>query len=365
MPPGLPATLQPDLQLVTNAPLASRTRFSVESSVGWQAGLNETPASLRNWLELPPGFNPRTLALAARWREDERADQHLVERALTMFREQPFRYTLQPPRLGRDSVDDFLFETRSGFCEHYAGAFVVLMRALDIPARVVTGYQGGERNPVDDWWLVRQADAHAWVEVWLSDRGWVRVDPTAAVAPERIERGVRLESRFADIPGIDAAAPLLARLRFNFDAITNAWNQWLLSYDKGRQQHLLERLGLRADDWRSLAAALALALTVIVGTIAVLTLHPRRARDPVERAWDEFCQRMAATGLMRLPHETASNYLRRVERMLEPESVPEARRIVALYNRLRYDRPTAGDRETDPQRVDVRKLHRCVRQFRP
>ena len=365
MPSGLPARLQPDLQLVTNAPLVSRTRFRVESSVGWQAGLNETPASLRNWLELPPAFNPRTLALAARWREESDGDQHLVERALTMFREQPFRYTLQPPRLGRDSVDDFLFDTRSGFCEHYAGAFVVLMRALDIPARVVTGYQGGERNPVDDWWLVRQADAHAWAEVWLSERGWVRVDPTAAVAPERIERGVRLESRFADIPGINAAGPLLARLRFNFDAVTNAWNQWLLSYDKGRQQRLLERIGLHPDDLRSLAAALALALTVIVGAIAVLTLHPRRARDPVERAWDEFCQRMAATGLTRLPHETASSYLRRVERLLEPENIPEARRIVALYNRLRYGGPPAGERESDRQRLDVRKLHRCARQFKP
>jgi len=278
-PPGLRVSLTADLQLVASAPLDARARYRAESSTQWQAGLNETRNSLQNWLELPAGFNPRTLALAAQWRAETLAadsvggrtpqrgevDLRLIERALAMFRQQPFRYTLQPPLLGRHSVDDFLFETRSGFCEHYAGAFVVLMRALDVPARIVTGYQGGERNPVDGWWLVRQADAHAWAEVWLDGRGWTRVDPTAAVAPERIERGVRLEPGFAGVPGLDLAKPLLATLRFRFDALANAWNQWLLSYDRGRQARLLERLGLTADDWRAIAGLLALSLTAIVG----------------------------------------------------------------------------------------------------
>jgi len=377
-PQGLAASLLPDLQLVASRPLGARTRYRVESSLAWQAGLNETRTSLQNWLGLPPGFNPRTLEMAAQWRAETLAaasrdgrvpargepalDRLLVDRALAMFREQDFRYTLQPPLLGRDSVDDFLFGTRAGFCEHFAGAFVVLMRALDIPARVVTGYQGGERNPVDGWWLVRQADAHAWAEVWLAGSGWTRVDPTAAVAPERIERGVRLEAQFAGLPGLDAAAPLLDALRFRLDALGNAWNQWLLSYDRGKQRRLLERIGLEADDWRAIAGLLALSLTAIVGAIAVLTLHPRRARDPVERAWDDFCQRLAVTGLSRQPHETASAYLGRVERLVEPERIGEARRIVALYNRLRYG--IAEGAETAP-REHVRHLQQCVRRFRP
>ena len=385
-PAGLRASLGPDLQLLASAPLDSRARYRVESSTGWQAGLNETSESLRNWLELPPGFNPRTLALAAQWRSEtlaadgagertpersesalrpsERSEdaRRLVERALVMFRQQAFRYTLQPPLLGRHSVDEFLFETRAGFCEHYAGAFVVLMRALDVPARVVTGYQGGERNPVDGWWLVRQADAHAWAEVWLEGQGWTRIDPTAAVAPDRIERGLRLDPGFAGVPGLDLARPLLSTLRFRLDALTNAWNQWLLSYDRGRQVRLLERLGLKADDWRSIAGLLALSLTAILGAIAVLTLHPRRARDPIERAWDDFCQKLAVTGLARQPHETATAYLARVERLVEPDRVADARRIAALYNRLRY----GGTSRADPApREDVRHLLQCVRQFRP
>lgn len=364
-PPGIVAAMLPDMQLVTRQPLGERIRFSVESALVWQAGIDETPASLAPLRELPIGFNPRTHALARQWLESGpaggEAPMRLVERALAMFREQPFHYTLQPPRLGRHSVDDFLFDTRSGFCEHYAGAFVVLMRALGIPARVVTGYQGGERNPVDGWWLVRQADAHAWAEVWLEDRGWLRVDPTAAVAPERIERGVRLQARLGALPGLDAAVPLFERLRFNLDALTNAWNQWLLSYDRTRQQRLLERFGLQVDDWRGLAAAIALALTVALGGIAVLTLHPRRKRDPVERAWDEFCERMAATGLARRPHETASSYLRRVERLVEPERLGEARRIVATYNRLRY----GVEPDSPTYTREARTLLRCARQFRP
>jgi transglutaminase-like putative cysteine protease len=366
-PPGLRAWLQADLQLLASAPVDARARYRVSSSLQWQAGLDENAESLRPWLALPAGSNPRTLALATGWRPGRDGNPAagappsrdeataLVERALQMFREQPFRYTLQPPVLGRHSVDDFLFGTRAGFCEHYAGAFVVLMRALGIPARVVTGYQGGERNPVDGWWLVRQADAHAWAEVWLAGRGWIRIDPTAAVDPDRIERGLRLE---AGQPAFDIARPLLNTLRFRFDALSNAWNQWLLSYDRGRQVRLLERLGLQADDWRAIAGLLALSLTVVVGAIAVLTLHPRRARDPVERAWDDFCQKLAVTGLARHPSETASAYLSRVERLLEPDSVQDAHRIAALYNRLRY-----GAAATVP-REDVRHLLQCVKQFR-
>ncbi|MBN9463092.1 MAG: DUF3488 domain-containing transglutaminase family protein [Burkholderiales bacterium] len=353
-----PAQLRPDLQLVARDASGGRTRHALVSYTRFRAGLNETPQSLRSWLALPAGFNPRTRALADRWRGEPLDDRQQVERALRLFHDQPFRYTHEPPPLGRDAVDDFLFDTRAGFCEHYAGAFVVLMRALGVPARVVTGYQGGERNPVDGYWLVRQADAHAWAEVWLADAGWVRVDPTAAVAPQRIERGLRLGAdRYAgDLS--EAARPLLQRLRFNLDAIGNAWNQWVLSYDRGRQQHLLSRIGIAAGDWQRLAALLAAVLAVLLGAVALLTLHPRRPRDPVERAWLAFCDRLAACGLARRKHETASAYLGRIGRALEPAQLAEARRIVAAYERLRY--ATA-----DPDRQAVRHLRKSVQAFKP
>ncbi|MCC7059993.1 MAG: DUF3488 domain-containing transglutaminase family protein [Burkholderiaceae bacterium] len=355
---GATLRLRSDLQLVASTPLGTRTRHQLVSNTRFRVGLNETAQSLRNWLELPAGFNPRTLALARRWRDEALGERQRVERVLAMFRSQPFRYTHQPPLLGRDSVDDFLFETRAGFCEHYAGAFVVLMRALDVPARVVTGYQGGERNPVDGYWLVRQADAHAWAEVWLAGAGWVRVDPTGAVAPQRIERGLRLAAdRFAD----DAAGtvqPLLRRLRFNLDAIGNAWNQWVLSYDRSRQQNLLARIGIAAGDWQRLAALLATVLAALLGAVALLTLHPSRPRDPVERAWLAFCDRLAAAGLARMRHETASAYLARIARALEPAQRAEARRIVAAYEALRYA-------SAEPDREAVRHLRNSVRAFRP
>ncbi|HLT25279.1 MAG TPA: DUF3488 and transglutaminase-like domain-containing protein [Zeimonas sp.] len=348
----------PDLQLVAARPIHERLRYRVVSQTAFRIGADESAESLREWLALPEGFNPRTRELAGRWRASGADDAALVARALALFREQPFRYTLEPPLLGKDGVDEFLFETRAGFCEHYASAFVVLMRELAIPARIVTGYQGGERNPIDGYWLVRQADAHAWAEVWLAGRGWVRVDPTAAVDPARIEHGRRLSRADA---GADADLPALAwlhRLRYGFDAIGNAWNQWVLQYDRGRQQSLLSRFGIDAGERMRLAALLAVVLGAMIVGAALLTLRPRVVRTPLERCWDEFCARLAAIGLGRMLHETPSRYLARIERALDDESVGKARRIVATYEHLRYA-------VVEPDREAVRNLRLAVQAFQP
>ncbi|MGE3864503.1 MAG: DUF4129 domain-containing transglutaminase family protein, partial [Burkholderiaceae bacterium] len=350
--------LTADLQLVGRRPLGERARFELAATPEYRAGLNETEASLRNWLQLPPGYNPRTQALAQRWLAEETEPQQLVRRALTMFREQPFRYTFEPPRLGRHSADEFLFDTRAGFCEHYSSAFVLLMRHLGIPARVVTGYQGGERNPVDGYWVVRQADAHAWAEVWFAGRGWTRVDPTAAVAPQRIERGQRLRDPGFDSTIGEGALPLWQRVRFNLDALGNVWNQWVLSYDRSRQQSLLSQLGLSAGDWRELAALLAATLAVLIGGVALITLHPRRPKDPLERAYQEYCDRLAAAGLGRLQHETAARHLGRIAPSLDEAQRREAQRIVNAYNRLRYGEPEVG-------REAVRHFRQSVQAFKP
>ncbi|HEX6736559.1 MAG TPA: DUF3488 and transglutaminase-like domain-containing protein, partial [Azonexus sp.] len=177
--------------LTANArqPISHRQRFRFAAGLDYRFNAEESPPVLARNLLLPPGRNPRTIELARGWKTAGSSPQALIDRALALFASQ-FFYTLQPPLLGENSVDDFLFTTRRGFCEHYAAAFVVLMRAAGVPARVVTGYQGGERNPVDGYLVVRQSDAHAWAEVWLADRGWVRVDPTAAVSPARIETGL-------------------------------------------------------------------------------------------------------------------------------------------------------------------------------
>ena len=352
--------ITPAFDLLVQPPVLERLRWQGIALMEYRIGMNETPMSLRGWMQLPAGFNRQTFEMAGRWRAEEQDDaDRLVARALAMFRTQPFRYTLEPPPLSRDGVDDFLFRTRAGFCEHYASAFVVLMRAMDIPARVVTGYQGGERNPVDGYWVVRQADAHAWTEVWLAGRGWVRVDPTAAIAPERIERGTR------------AARPQAARLplgdgtafgvdwRLRLEAVANAWNQWVLSYDRSRQLALLARLGLPVQDWIELAGLMALALATGIAAVALVTLHPRKAPDPLERCWQRFCDRLEHAGVDRAPHETPSTLLARAERLLPtPAQRAQARAIVSEYNTLRYD-------VASPPSPAVRRLARLVDAFQP
>jgi transglutaminase-like putative cysteine protease len=360
--PGLASSIGPDFDVLAADPVVGRIRFDAASRLDARIGLNETRLSLQDWLQLPPGENRRTLELAARWRAEEDNEGRLVERALAMFRSAPFRYTLSPPLLVDSPVDRFLFETRAGFCEHFASAFVVLMRALDVPARVVTGYQGGERNPGDDYWIIRQSDAHAWAEVWLAGRGWVRVDPTGAVAPERIENGAMSlesmrETRGTTLPGL-ADIGLLRQWRYGLDSLANSWNQWVLSYDRSRQQALLARLGLDAADPRELAGALAGVLALVIGGIALTTLRPPRTRDPVEQAYADFCDRLAAIGAPRNQDETASRYLHRIDRLLEPQDAAHARDIVAAYYRLRYD-PTAAS----PERL--RDLRRLVHAFKP
>lgn len=347
----------PDLQLVASAPIDERIRYRVVSQTSFRVGVDESAQSLRPWLALPAGFDPRTIALASSWRNTGDGPEALVARALMMFRQQPFRYTLEPPPLGADGVDDFLFETRAGFCEHYASAFVVLMRAMAIPARIVTGYQGGERNPVDGYWLVRQADAHAWAEVWLAGRGWVRVDPTAAVDPARIERGRRVAAGAGAGAAGASALAWLHRVRFGFEAIGNAWNQWVLQYDGTLQRSLLSKLGIDAAGTR-LAALLAVVLAAMIVGAALLTLRPRVVRTPLEHCWDEFCARLSAIGLGRMAHETPSRFLARIERALDDESLMQARRIVATYERLRYE-------VAEPEREAVRNLRLAVQAFQP
>ena len=350
--------LGPDMEAVMREPIVERIRFEAQAVLDYSLGMNETATTLRNWLTLPPGFNPKTLALAIDWRAQENEPSKLVSKALTMFNQEPYRYTLNAPLLGKDTADDFLFNTRAGFCEHYASAFVVLMRALDIPARVVTGYQGGELTSVDGYWVVRQADAHAWAEVWLAGRGWVRIDPVNAVAPQRIERGSASVRNSADFELESGPQALLRTWKLNVDALSNAWNQWVLSYDNNKQQQLIGKLGLSNDNWRDMAGLLAGVLTLLIGGAALTTLHPSRPKNPIERWYDEFCERLGAVGLARAPHETTAKFIERVSFGLDAQQLTDARRIMALYNSLRY----ASD-GSDSQAV--RQLRTMVSRFKP
>lgn len=337
--------LSHDMQLLASQPINARTRYRALSHVEYTLQSHLPAAALQRWLALPPGFNPRTLAFAARLRARPGSDADMVAAVLRHFREQDFRYTLEPPLLGRHGVDEFLFDTRAGFCEHYAGAFVVLMRALGIPARVVTGYQGGEINPADGFLTVRQSDAHAWAEIWLGQRGWVRIDPTAAVAPERVQRGLA-DAIPRPLPGLfdfsgygSAWAAQWFRLRHNWEALNNAWNQWVLDYTPARQRDFLQRLGFARTDWRTMVPVMAV-LGIAALCIAAVPLLPRRKkRDPVNALYQSLCDRLARQGLPRAPHEGPRAYGARLTGSASP--LPAARkealaRFLACYENLRY-----------------------------
>jgi transglutaminase-like putative cysteine protease len=304
--------------------------------------------------------NPRTVQLAKELRGAHPDDMEFVRAVLAMFAQQPFYYTLSPPSLGENPVDEFLFGTRRGFCEHYASAFAALARAAGIPARVVTGYQGGTRNPYADYWIVRQSDAHAWDEVWIEGRGWLRIDPTSAIAPQRVEAGL------TDAAGADEAlasrwqrsSPWFAGARLRLDFLREIWRERILDFDQDSQRKLLEMLRIPEPDGQKLVLVLAGAMTVV---LCWLTWQVRRELDPqpkdsTARAFRRLCIKLAAAGLPRLPHEGAEAYAARVARQ-RPDLGSAVTSLCRQYSSLRYAAPSTA--------VTLGQFEAGVRGFRP
>jgi transglutaminase-like putative cysteine protease len=347
LPVALPedAAVTPTFEVLSRRPVRYRSRFSFRSATEYLANRDEAPALLQQALRLPPNFDPRTHALAQSWRRESADPERISDAALRFFREEKFFYTLQPPPLGRNAVDEFLFDTRKGFCEHYAGAYVALMRAAGVPARVVTGYQGGELNPVNGFLTVRQSDAHAWAEIWIEGRGWRRIDPTAAVAPSRIERGIDAALPESEsIPALlrlEGWPALLVRLRYRWEAINDAWDQWIIGYTADRQREFLERLGMKDVDWRQMVSIMVLSCAIALFLVACRALV-RRVKPAVEvRDWQGFCARLERFGIRRDPWEGPLDLAARVERE-SPGLAPLVRRAAGHFAELRYG---AGHRE--------------------
>lgn len=330
-----------DYQLRSRRLVRERLRYDMESVPVYRVGVQERLSEINGSLRLPGQSAPRARALAQSWKDAGAAPREIVDKALGMFREQPFIYTLAPPQLGDDPVDEFLFDTRSGFCEHYASSFTFLMRAAGVPARVVTGYLGGEINPVDGYLVVRQSEAHAWSEIWLENEGWVRVDPTAAVSPLRVESGLA-----AAVPASERN-PLLDGERFNWirqvrfawDAVANSWNQWVLGYNPERQGRFLQQIGLEQATWQNMVIVMMAASIGIVLALsaALLVRLTRRRRDPVQRLYEAWCGLMARRGAARRPSEGPRDFAARVSLQF-PELKDQAQRVSALYIALRYGR---------------------------
>jgi len=358
----MPSTLPPragisvDHLLLSQVPITTRTRYEMESFLDYGIGAASNPAPAR-MLALPAGFNPQTRVLGQQLRAQHGNSEAIMNAALKVLRDQKFVYTLEPPLLGTHAVDEFLFKTRAGFCEHFASAFVVLMRAAGVPARVVTGYLGGEYNALGDYLIVRQSDAHAWTEVWLDNRGWVRVDPTNSVSPARADGG--LAAALPDGVSLPRSArtsnPLIHQLALTLDSMANAWNQTVLGYNLETQRALLTRAGLGDTSWRTLAVMLIAATGVITLLLALLTLRNRaHKRDPALALYRAFCAKAARAGVVRHDAEGPLDFALRFA-TARPDNALAAQAITQLYVALRYKNINKNNQ--------LHELRQRVRQF--
>ena len=354
IPPN--ASVTADYVLLSRTPVRNRVRYDMRSYTEFTEGGAADAYELRAGLQLPAGFNPRAHRLAREWAAGRATDAAIVQKALSYFREQGFVYTLEPPLLGRDSVDEFLFGSKRGFCEHYASSFVFLMRAAGVPARVVTGYQGGEINPVDQYMVVRQSDAHAWAEVWLKGRGWVRVDPTAAVSPVRVESGIAAAVSAADPLPLMARTTLywLRGLRYNWDALANKWNQLVLGYNPERQREFLTSIGMNEPNWENMALTLFWGVGGLLALLTAWLLRRIRTVDPVQRLWLGFCAKLGKKGCARAAHEGPADFVERTAARY-PAGAERIRAIGERYIALRY-----GERADARMLAELRLL---VREF--
>ncbi len=350
-----------DFSLLSPRPLSDLASFRLRSYPQYRAG-STLPQSLRNKdTQLPTRGNPRALALGRELARSHPGDPRAIVTALLdRFRNEPFEYTLLPPKLAENAVDEFLFGTRKGFCEHYASAFTFVMRAAGVPARVVTGYQGGELNPLAGYLLVRQSDAHAWAEVWLEGRGWVRVDPTAAVAPERIERGL-INAVAADepVPGrLRQQSDLWLQVALAWDVVNDYWNERVVRFNAASQFDLLERLGIDEPDWRTLGLGLAGSLAAFFVTLSAYLGWKHRAPAPdwPARLHAEAARRLRRRGLAPGAAEGPIDYLDRAAASC-PDLARDLAEIRDVYAALRYGpRPTA---------TDLRRLKHLVNRLQP
>lgn len=344
--------------LLADERVRSVRRYELRSLLDYRLEPSLPQPRRRRALQLPGQAAPEARALARRWADASATPRGVVERALGYFREQGFVYTLTPPAVGGDPVDGFLFDTRAGFCEHYASAFTVLMRAAGIPARVVTGYLGGETNDLGDYLIVRQSDAHAWAEVWLPERGWTRVDPTSAVSSERIEGGI------SGVAGADERLATLSRgepgwirsAALAWDSVNHGWNRLVLGYGPELQQRLLSRFGLGELGRYALAGMAVIAGALALAAVALLPARAPQPTDPALAAWRRATARLARAGIERRPGEGPRALAARVARE-RPELAGAFGRIARAYIALRYQR------RADAQAL--RRLRRAVRAFRP
>jgi len=349
-------------QLITSGNPDKRVEYKLASYPDYNTGFI-TRAEYQNATQLPGAPSAKIKQLVEQLQGFNSPPEQFIKRLLSHFRTEDFHYTLTPPLMEQNPTETFLFETHYGFCSHYAAAFVYLMRVAGIPARVVTGYQGGEFNKVGDFLEIRQADAHAWAEVWLENKGWVRFDPTAAIAPERIEQNFNLDAlvpggviRFA--PAGDnalTASHWLKQAHQLWSHVDYNWQRWVINYNSLNQSKFLSSLGI--DNIKTMMYWMIGCIGVITAVLSWLLLHQKqKATDRVLRIYNRFCRKLATYGLSRGIAEGERDFAERAKAKL-PEHAIDIDRITDVFIKLRYGKEsTPEDFKQFAQRVNLFKV---------
>ena len=344
--PGMRVRMTSELQWLTDRPIGSLVRYSAVSHPTFRHGPTTHTLALQDHVALPPGYNPRTLEYAQELQRlhgsGPEATPRLVNAVMERLRTGGYVYTLEPGVYGQHTADEFWFDRRMGFCEHIASSFVILMRALDIPARIVTGYQGGELNGVDGYWTVRQRDAHAWAEVWQAGQGWMRVDPTSAVAPDRTGSLQRLRAPDGAFVGAlrNINPGIATQLRAAWEALNNTWNQWVLNYTQGSQLDLLKNLGFQSPSWNDLAYVLIGVIVAVSLIGAAWTLWERQQHDPWLRLLQRARARLSTLGVHSADHTPPRELALRVQqRWGQAEAAQGVAQWLLRLEAQRYARP--------------------------
>ncbi len=350
IPPG--AILARGDYLCSIQTIRKARRYEVVSAVG-AVGKELTPGERREALELPPSISPAVRDLTQSWTTQNSNPRAIVNSALQFFQTQGFRYSLTPGKYKSNDLEQFLFRRRVGFCEHYAASFATLMRLAGVPARVVVGYLGGEYNDLGHFFLVRQADTHAWCEVWLPDSGWTRVDPTTAVAPGRASldftsfletRGVsgQMQSPRSAFFTQLARSALFTNARLALETLSYEWDTRVLAFDADVQEVLLDSMGLaNRGPFVLIVEILIVAIALLVIYFGWMQLRTRSRADQVKALYERFCRKAARLGVRRDPWEGPADFSRRAALLL-PDQSERIRQILNIYIALRYAPESAG-----------------------
>ncbi|MCF8028309.1 MAG: DUF3488 and transglutaminase-like domain-containing protein [Desulfobacteraceae bacterium] len=358
------SSLYRDFTVQSRRAISRKRRYEMRSYPGDISGRSAWGVDAA--LKLPAEGNPRTRKLAAHMGRDTGNVAQIVERGLKYLEKNGFVYTLSPPLLDNNPMDTFLFESRQGYCEHYASAFAYLMRAAGVPARIVGGYLGGERNPFADYLIIRQSDAHAWVEVWSAKAGWTRVDPTLAVAPARLDRGAQGALSPGELPEGGAGkylAPFqsfVKQLQLGWDALSLQWEAWFHGYSREEQQALLEKLGIYWQSWKGMFTALVFGMILVAGITGLYGVvqfrRPHTRKAPVAKYYEKFCKKLARAGLAR-PADMGPKDYAAFAADRRPDLREEVKTITDLYIRMRY----GGDTHLETRKQFIAR----VRRFKP